>query len=101
MAKAEPRLRSRVTVSDHALLRWLERAKVLDVEAVRAMLEASLERAFAAGSGLGAARFSIVADGLIYLVRGDTIVTVLVDEGQGTHVKALNEPRGQGSVGER
>ena len=40
-------------ISDHALLRFLERAGGLDVETIRLMLSRSLERAKKAATGIG------------------------------------------------
>jgi hypothetical protein len=64
-------------VTDHALVRMLERGGRLDVEALRAELTSSLERAVAAARLMGATRVHIHADGLVYVVEDDTLVTVL------------------------
>lgn len=66
-----------VAVSDHALVRFLERAGGFDVEALRERLTASLSRAAQAAAALGAADFTVKADGLSYLVCGGIVVTVL------------------------
>ena len=68
-----------VRLTDHALVRWLERSGALDVEHIRAAIEASLDRATKAAVAIGAQRYLIVADGLVYIVRGEKVVTVLED----------------------
>jgi len=69
-----------VRVSDHALLRFLERAGGLDVEAMRASIAMSLARAVDRAQALGSVEFVVIADGLKYVVRLGTVVTVLHDE---------------------
>ena len=69
-----------VNVSDHALVRFLERAGGLDVEGLRERLTISLARAGAAATALGAGDFTVKADGLAYLVCGGIVVTVLPDD---------------------
>jgi len=70
---------TRPRVSDHALVRFVERAGGLDVEALRACLENSLARAHSAARSVSSADYLIKADGLVYVVRGE-IVTTLVEE---------------------
>ena len=67
-------------VTDHALVRFLERAGGLDVEGLRASLGASLSRATKAAKAIGADEFSVKADGLIYIVDRGVVVTVLSGE---------------------
>lgn len=72
----------RIKVSDHALLRFIERAGGLDVEGLRRMIASSLDRAAATAQCLGEQRFRIVADGLIFVVIDDRddvpcVITVL------------------------
>ncbi|MGO4872768.1 MAG: hypothetical protein ACLPGW_19550 [Roseiarcus sp.] len=69
-----------VAVSDHALVRFLERAGGLDVEALRARLTASLARACDAAETLRLAEFTVKADGLAYLVSRGIVVTVMPDD---------------------
>lgn len=64
-------------ISDHALLRFLERAGGLPVEALRLELSASLTRATRAAASLGLTGYSIAADGLTYIIRDGVCVTVL------------------------
>jgi hypothetical protein len=67
-------------VSDHALLRFLERAGGLDIGELRARLTNSLIRAHAAARSLGDSDYLIRSDGLLYVVRGETVTTI-VDDG--------------------
>jgi hypothetical protein len=69
-----------IGVSDHALLRFLERAAGLDIEALRINLNASLARAHAAARTVSGSDYLIKADGLIYVVRGDTVTTIVPDK---------------------
>jgi hypothetical protein len=68
-------------VSDHALLRFLDRAAGLDIEDLRARLNASLARAHAAARSLSDADYLIKADGMVYVVRGETVTTIVEDQG--------------------
>jgi hypothetical protein len=65
-----------VRVSDHALLRFLERAGGIDVEALRGAVAASIARATAMADHLGAKEYTIVVDGFAYIVRNGTVATV-------------------------
>jgi len=69
-----------LNVSDHALVRFLERAGGLDVEALRERLTTSLTRAADAATALGVAEFTIKADGLAYLVSSGVVITVMPDD---------------------
>lgn len=64
-------------VSDHALLRFMERAGDMDVAGLRAAVELSLERAARTAAALGISDYTIKADGLIYVIRSDVVVTVV------------------------
>lgn len=67
-----------VRVSDHALLRFIERAGGLDVESVRAALQGSLKRAVTAADQVTTGEYVIVADGLEYIIVGSVVVTIKV-----------------------
>ena len=69
-----------IHVSDHALVRFLERSGALDVEAVRRALAASLQRACRAAERAGIDDYEILADGLRYVVREGTLTTVTPPE---------------------
>ena len=65
-----------IRVSDHALVRFLERAGELDVPAVRRAIADSLDRSIRAAEMVGACDFQIHADGLIYVVCDSVLVTI-------------------------
>lgn len=83
-------------VSDHALLRFLERAGGLAVEPLRQTLEASLDRAGAAASEIGASEYLIVVDDLTFVVRGGTVTTVMGDGSPAMRARALADRGGRG-----
>lgn len=62
--------KSRVRVSDHAVIRYLERALNVDVEGLRRRIGARADIAFEAGAG------AVVIDGVRYIVADATLVTV-------------------------
>lgn len=68
--------RAHINVSDHALLRLLERAGGVDVEALRGAVARSVGRAVAVADAIGANEFVIVADGFNYVVKNGVVVTV-------------------------
>lgn len=68
---------TQIRVSDHALVRFLQRAGGFDVDAVRSAIEQSLERAALAAISIGEDDYTIRADGLTYIVRGHVVVTIL------------------------
>ena len=63
-----------VHVTDHAVLRYLERVCGLDIDALRASIAAGCERGAAAGAPV--VRFS----GARFLLRGERVVTAIDDE---------------------
>lgn len=65
-----------VRVSDHALLRFMERVGGLDVETLRGAVATSISRATAVADHLGAREYTIVVDGFAYIVRNGTVATV-------------------------
>jgi hypothetical protein len=76
-------------VTDHALVRWLERTGAADVDALKAILAGSLARASAAAEQVNAGHYLILADGLVYVVKEGLLITVLEDDGR-SHVRALS-----------
>lgn len=58
-------------VSDHALLRELERVHGIDVEAVRRDIARKVARGLAQGA------VGVVHDGVRYILRGGHVVTVI------------------------
>jgi len=79
-------------ISDHALVRFLDRGADLDVEQLRTHLAASLGRAHAAARSITASDYLIRADGMLFVVRGDLVTTVLEDTGIGAAAGALKGP---------
>lgn len=76
-------------VSDHALLRLLERSG-LPVEEVRTAIEASLARAHAAAVTIGGMDHLIAVDGLVFVVRGGVVTTVTRARSPGDLARLLN-----------
>ena len=64
-------------VSDHAVLRFLEREGGLDVEAVRRAMAASIARAVAVADKLDGASYKVVTTGVTFVVEGGVVVTVV------------------------
>lgn len=85
---------SDLRVSDHALLRFLDRAGELDVEELRARLEESLGRAGKAAASICAEDYLIQADGLTYVVREAVVVTILHPRGHAKRHEILARPKG-------
>lgn len=71
-----------IHVTDHAFVRFLERSGALDVEQLRGLISASLERGRKMAERAGTANFVIVivVDGLRYVVEGGNLVTVMQDD---------------------
>lgn len=63
-------------VTDHALVRILERVAGFDVEAFRAHVAASLERACDAAEEINENEYTITSNGFRYVVRNGVLVTV-------------------------
>lgn len=76
-----------LTISNHALFRWLERSGVVDIEALRTALAAALDRAAAASAAIGAEEFLILANGLVYVIKDNVVVTVVPDDGRHNHAR--------------
>ncbi|WP_291979950.1 hypothetical protein [Chelatococcus sp.] len=66
-------------ISDHAFVRFLERVCGKDVETTRTNLAASLSSAAEAAATLGMRRFTVLADGMKYIVADGVLVTVVPD----------------------
>lgn len=73
-----------IRMTDHALLRWLERTGLIDVEALRSEIEARLARSHQAALLIGADRYTIIAHGVVYAVKNSNVTTVMDDKGSGT-----------------
>lgn len=66
-----------IRVTDHAMVRFLQRSGAADVEQLRATIAAGLERGRLAAERIGLADYVIVADGLKFVVETGVVVTVL------------------------
>lgn len=64
-------------ITDHALLRFMERGAGCDVEQLRSDLAAALERAHKAARAMGDSDYLIKMDGLTFVVRGGVVTTVM------------------------
>lgn len=80
-------------VSDHALLRFLERAGGLAVEQLRQTLESSLDRAGRAAAQIEASEYLVVVDELTFVVRSGTVTTILPEGSPGSRARALGNRR--------
>lgn len=78
-------------VSDHALLRFLERSG-MQVEQLRATVEASLDRAGRAAAEIEASQYLIVVADMTFVVRDGTVTTVLPEGSPGMRARALAGP---------
>lgn len=78
-----------IIISDHALVRWMERTGLLDLAPVKEQLAHSLERAAGAARSIDVAEYLILADGLIYVVKNQVLVTVLPEDGRHARAWAL------------
>lgn len=63
-------------VSDHALMRFLERAGGFDLAPLRNAIQGSLNRAVAVADDIGTGSYTVKADGLLYVVRNGVVVTI-------------------------
>lgn len=79
---------ARLGITDHALVRWLERSGAMDTEAMRDMLAASLDRAAEAAAALESSKFLILADGLVFVVQQGKVITVLEDDHRHSRILA-------------
>lgn len=65
-----------VNVTDHAVLRYLERVDGIDIAAVRATIRARLARAIAAAASIGLGDdLVVVAPEAIYVIEGGLLIT--------------------------
>lgn len=66
-----------IKVSDHALVRFLARAHGFEVEELRLSIAGDLARAVRAADGIGGGNYAVKLDGLTFIIKRDTVVTVL------------------------
>lgn len=64
-----------IRISDHAVLRWLERVHGIDVEGFRQELRAQVEPAIVVGSSIGR-RFTLKRPDGNYVIDNETLITV-------------------------
>lgn len=76
-------------ISDHALVRWLDRTGLMDAAPLKAVLAASLSAAANAAARLGNQDYLILADGLVYVVRDGVLVNVSTDDGRHAQAREL------------
>lgn len=65
-----------VAVSDHALVRWLERNNIINIAQLRDQLATSLGPACGAADRINVSEYAVRRDGWKYVVRDHTLVTV-------------------------
>lgn len=80
-------------VSDHALLRFMERGADIDVEALRDNLRLSLQHLHDAATSIAAREYLIKADGLLFVVRGDVVTTTLASKDVRSAFAAITQRR--------
>jgi len=80
-------------ISNHALLRFIERADGAALEILRAALSEKLACAGAAAAEISATEYLIVVDGLTYVVRNQVVTTVLQRRSPGHDAHALRRRR--------
>ena len=79
-----------IHITDHALVRWLERTGAVEIEPLRIALAQSLQRATAAAEAIGAGKFLILADGMVYVIRDHALVTVIPEDKRHLRAKLLS-----------
>lgn len=67
-------------VTDHAVLRFLERVHGLELEKLRAELRAKAERGMTAAQSIGGGHYTLVVDGVKFRCCNDRIVTVVTGD---------------------
>jgi hypothetical protein len=82
-----------IAISDNALLRHLERAEGINVEAIRLDLQARFSPHHEKVILIGVENYSIRSEDLSYIVRGGTVTTVLPKLGQRSRYFSLDPRR--------
>lgn len=78
-------------VTDHALVRFLERAGGIDVEGLRASLSQSLSRVHEAVEQTGGGNYLVSTDTLSFVVRKGHLTTILPSLDVGGRARALKD----------
>lgn len=73
-------MKGAVVVTDHAVLRWLERAEGIDVEKMRR----GIAQLCAPAAAAGASKFS--AMGITFIIKGNTVVTATPNSSPSTAI---------------
>lgn len=76
-------------ISDHAMLRLLERAGGFDVEGLRTAMSDALERGHTAAREISSADYLVTIDGMTFVVRGETVTTVMETGNPARQAKVL------------
>jgi hypothetical protein len=79
------------SVTDHAVLRYLERIAAIDVEAIRQRIHEDAHQALVSGAT------GITVNGIAYRIQDGVVVTVWKEQ---YHIRPLNWPADQPSEGE-
>ena len=77
-------------VTDHAMLRFLERGGGIDVEALRSAIEMSLKRAHHAARAVSDSDYLVRVDGMTFVVRGENVTTVMNEGSPGQRAATLS-----------
>ena len=83
----------RLMVTDHALVRYLERSEGIDMEALRVSVADALTRAHDAASSIGVANYLVLVDELCFIVRGCRVITILKQPSARRRAIALSSGR--------
>lgn len=78
-------------ISDHALLRFVERSGGMDIDALRTALAQSLARAHAAARSITRSDYLIRVDGMLFVVRGEVVTTVIEQGGPMDSARILDK----------
>lgn len=66
-----------LSITDHAVLRYIERKYAVDIAALRRDLSAQLVRAARSAETIGIDRYAITHDGMRFIVENNAVVTTL------------------------
>lgn len=65
-----------ITVTDHAVLRYLERVMGIDMDQLRDTIQADLGRAAEAAERLGQTKYKVQMNGCVFVIADGACVTV-------------------------
>ena len=72
--KKNPAASSQVEISDHAIVRFLERNGLINIEGLRRQIAAPLEDAVQTAQGIGATRYNVKKDQWRYIFKGRKLI---------------------------